>query len=763
MSNERKEIANTRITAVVIAMVVMPLAPRAFAQTPAATEPATGAALAPINVDPDQTARDLGNTLVDGSLPQSARDEAARRLLNLNLPSADAILKAALVDPNPASQTAVARALADDPQPDGSFVNPLFAAIGSNRALTEAACAALANFNNNSEVLTRLIDLASNKQRTSDFARAAAIRAIGSFSEKSAAQALLSILHTPTESAATKRDAADALGELSGITSNSVDARRWDEWWASNSQKPEAQFREDLLTRRSAELDRNDAHARRLSAAMENELRQEYQLTPQSQREALLTRWMKSPEPEIRARAADQIREDFTEARTFSDALIDQLRTMIGDSSALVRQRVTLAFYNRNDPQALAPLLQQLAHEDDSIVRMQIANALQNIGDVRAAPQLLKLLGDPSPDVQRAAASAFRKIAEQLQKQDPALAAKAGNALQAIIERTAGTPDQIELRAAAVEALAPLRQGDLFRLFLGLLNPRQESNRVRIAALSALGVIGNHNASDAIVDAINDPDDGVALAAVNALGNVAPSANQLEPLRPFLEGDNKRDRTITQAAWLVLQSSLPTLTKEQLKHWDDAVRADPNRQRIIRMQLLEVQTAAKELDEAATTQGQIAQNYMDLKQPDAAVPFYRAALEQRINSGRRGPVLDALITDFMNALLQSDKYDEAVAFAVSTLTKDSGQRSALGPLICARAEELSQSQQPEQLRKAKTLIDLTNGMSVSLGAQYIDRLNAAARVVDKRLADLTSQPGGPRSGNTPESGTKPPSVAGSHD
>ncbi|HMB94536.1 MAG TPA: hypothetical protein VKK61_00710, partial [Tepidisphaeraceae bacterium] len=102
----------------------------------------------------------LAAILADPQAHQDQRDEAARRLVSRHSPEARAILVNVLADlNNSAGQLSAARALEDEPDPDPALINPLFAALGNNRSLTEAAAHALANYKTNSEVLDRLISI----------------------------------------------------------------------------------------------------------------------------------------------------------------------------------------------------------------------------------------------------------------------------------------------------------------------------------------------------------------------------------------------------------------------------------------------------------------------------------------------------------------------------------------------------------------------------------------------------------------------------
>src|SRR6185295_7847285 len=141
---------------------------------------------------------------------------------------------------------AAARALADDPQPDEAMINPLFAAMGSNRALTEAAARALGHYKSNPEVVGRLIDFVQ-RHPPSEAARVAVVRALARMPDKRAAEFLVTTLSNADESAGVRDAAADALIELSGAPENGTDVAQWQRWWSQNGPKSDEAFRADVL------------------------------------------------------------------------------------------------------------------------------------------------------------------------------------------------------------------------------------------------------------------------------------------------------------------------------------------------------------------------------------------------------------------------------------------------------------------------------------------------------------------------------------
>jgi HEAT repeat protein len=704
----------------------------------------------------------LAATLADPAAAQALREQAARRLASRRSADATQILLSALLEPNPGGQLAVAKALADEPAHDPAFINPLFATLGTNNALTDAAARALSGYKSSPQVLTRLIRFATeNRARGVERTRIAVIRAIGGFPERRAAETLIALMREPDSTVGVRHAATDALAALTGISEFGTDAQRWEQWWSVNATGNDADFRNEILGRKAQELDRLRARNAQLAAGWNATLDELYQLTPLPQKEQVLLRALRREEPEARSWAARQIYDDLTESRPVGDAVRTHLRTMIGDSSATVRAAAVRAVGALNDEQALESLLRQVANETDPNVRAAVAEAFRNIRDVRAAPALLRLLEDDSRAVARSAAQALKELGGRLAEQNPELARRAAESLRAIIERRANTPADADLRDAAVEALAPLRQRDFTMLFVQLLHPR-ESPRVKIAALRGLTELRDKNPTDRIVELIGDADDTVAIEAVRALRAIGATPEQLEALRPLLEAGNRADPSVNNEAWQTLEPALPELSKELLVRWAGRFGNDPVRQIIVLKALAARLTSDKELEDLADVQQQIADLSMRLRPPDVetAVANYRAALLYRQDNPGAWPGLPTLRESYLRALLQARRYAEAIAFASETLTRDASQQSSIGRTIRQWVDDLSNSDQPDDLRSAQQLVKQAVAMTPPLAQRYQDDLNALAVKVDTRLAEL-SAPKSPTTGQAPGTpGTGPRSASG---
>ncbi|MGH7177750.1 MAG: HEAT repeat domain-containing protein [Tepidisphaeraceae bacterium] len=702
--------------------------------------------------------------LNDPQASQAQRDEAARRLLTTQASQGRQVLANALLDQsNPGAQLAAARALAEDQQPDPSLINPLFAALGARRDLTDAAARALAGYHATPEVLTRLIRIAESNPRAPDAVRpdvrVAAIRAMGAFVEKRCAAALVMILRSADEPPAVRNAAADALAMLASESESGPDPDTWDRWWEANSRKSDADFRNELLLRKAGQLDQLQSHVNQFAAEVAIILREQYQSASDAQKEPQLLRYLQSPEPAIRQVGSQIVYENAIGARAIPQSAREQLRLMIADSSAPVRRSAVDALHALNDADALDPLLAQLAIEPDPSVRAAIATALGPINDVKAAPALLKLLDDPSRAVQRASAIALRDLGPRLYEQDPRLAREIALALRRLVDSTTNQAMLVELRAACVEALAPLKQADLAPVYFKLLSNRAEAPRVRIAALRAVGELGDRTAADVVVTQLDDADPAVRQAAVRALGEITAS-DHAEALRLLLDENSERDAGVRDAAWQVLVGFFPHMPKEQLVIWEDRVRNDPQREITVSKVLVDKLQAARELDALATAQFQIADAYRALEQPEQAAPYYKLSLDYRMSTGATGMTIVSLVDGYMWALLRGQKYADATAFAEQSLRQDPSNQQMIGPAIKSEVDRLAQSDRAEDLQNARALIELTEKMNPALATQYMDQLRDAEKQIRKRLNGASGSDSGPRSAKAPATQPAPSAMGG---
>jgi HEAT repeat protein len=701
-------------------------------------------------------------TLGDTNATVDQRQGAAKVLVSVRTAqSRGAVSNVLLGLQLPQSQIAVARALADEPDPQGAFIQPLFTMLDGSQgspSLGNAAAEALGIYKNDANVLTTLANTATGADQTNRnlTVRVAAIRGLGLMCDKPAAATLMGLMTSGSEPQEIRNPAADALGMFSG-ESLGRDVQAWQQWWNDNRTKSDANFRNDLLTARAARLDALQRRHTDLEGEFKNLIDSEYQHAVATERGAkpqasadILQSDLVSSNPVMRAEAADLIRQDKTQGNPVATAARDQLRKMIGDSDPRVRLAVAVALSKFNDRDVLAPVMKQLDQEQDPDVRAALISILGPIGDLSVVPQLRKSLVDDRSIVAANAAEGLAtlapKILHDLNSQDVHQIARQ---LQMVLDRTKAS-DTDKLRDSVVTAMAWLHDPSSEQAFEKILNNPNESSIARTQAAKGLGSLGNPANADLLQRYLTTDDDpSVRSAIIDALKEVDGKSAAPQLMKILQPG---ADNPAVQAkAWEALTLFLPELEGNQLQAFADdfnqPTNHDPAKRVVILRAKLDKDTkAGKSEDQAATLQN-IGQSLLDDQQYDEAAVNFDAALT--VYSGlpnTNKTTLSGLVQWKMRALLLAGKYKEAIAFAQESVKKDPAQTADMGDLIVKEADRLSNDGQQNGalLEKASTLIDLANGLE--LPGRFKDRLAQieadVRRVQAKNKGATQSTPGG---------------------
>jgi HEAT repeat protein len=714
------------------ALGVRPLAAQTTTPRPAALQPATTTSVRLL---------DPATVLRGNSSTQAERDEAARRLVQKPTPAARAVLLAALQDlANRPGQIAAAKALSADPDPDPGFIAPLFAAVSSGSdPLIEAAIAALANYRGDRTIDARLMEMATDA-RQPPAARRAAIKAMGQMSDRAAARTLVTLVAAENEPPFVHPAAGDALAEMTGLPA-SVDAAQWQQWLASQQNKSDAQFEHDLLEARAARLARLAQRFDRVVAEAQAMLIRIYQSTPEKNREAVLLDYLRANEAETRLVGVKLVQEDFIQNRPPSPAAREELRRMVGDSSAQVRIAVARALTLLNDPGAVAAVLEQLKQEPDAQVRAELARTLAPTRDIRVVEPLLALLKDPSPTVVQVAADALRELGPVIQK-DPALSLRVAEALRDALQAQHAAPGSAAVRAALVDAMGALQNPELRMVYTPLLRPT-EPPIVRRAALRALGRLEQPWAAEIIVNSLDDADDDVRLEAVNALDTTA-NFTQAEKLYSIVKSPTEKP-AIRQRAWTVLRKLFtdPSASNEALYRWADRFKEEPERRIEILTVLRDRHTAARDLRDLATVQQNIGEDLMKLADAAArqndldrartsaeeADKYFEQALGYYRNQNPM--VTSALMERRMDALLLSRQYSKATGFAATSISADAGNQEAMGRKL---RNEVDRLRTAKRYSDAVALIDAVNAMNPRLAEPFASSIKTIEAEVRQHLS-----------------------------
>jgi HEAT repeat protein len=651
------------------------------------------------------------------NFPAADRDEAARRLVADRSPAAKQAIRDILVDlGSRRGQLAIARALATAVDPDPEFANELFLLAGTEAPNNEAAIQALSNYRM-PEVRNRLIDLArdpNHQQR--DTTRTAAIAAVGTYSDKNAAQALLSILSSDAESSAIRKAAAGALAQLSGVRGNGEDVAKWQQWWNENSPKNDAQFENDLLQARAARFNRWQRRYDRMVDETASLLSDAYRAVPEKSREALLLRYLKSEAAETRVAGVRIVHDEFSLRQPISDAVRAQLRAMIGDSSTDVRIEVARSLEELNDATALDSLINQLHQEPDPDVRRTLVDALVTIQDVgKVVPELIRSLNDESPTVASAAATGLARLGPMVREKNPNLAPQVAQAIQTALQSKAQGPGTAAFRATLIDALAPLRIPELRSIFIPLLQQNQPVP-VRAAAARALGELQQSWAADTLVNSLDDPDPAVRGAVLDAL-KLCATFEHAERIYAVLKNRGETD-AVREKAWAALETLFPKAEPAQLARWADRFLGDNEHARryIILKQEADQLRQRNNLDSLADVQQNIGKELMAMDRPDEAAVQFDLALAHHQAKGGPQVTIEVLSEQRMDALLESAQYQKACDFAASVIASNQGNQQPMGIRLRNKVDRLRQKGDYDG---ALTLIAAIKKMQPQLAEQFM--------------------------------------------
>ncbi len=517
----------------------------------------------------------------EANISQNSRDQAALRLIREKNPSTIAAVADLLTNSPPLSRLALARALGSVSWPDPDFIQPLTTLLrGRDQASVTAAAQALGQYQDNADVLQELIGQAKS-DRPADI-RLPVIRALGSFSQKPAAQTLIE-LQQYDENDQIEAAAGDGLIEMTGLESLDHDPRRWAQWFDKIKGLSEADFRAAIISSRGDAFEARVEQHKVLQSAADELLRNEFWRAAASDRAATLLSYLRSPAPEIRSLGADLVYLSAT-ANAAPPGTIQQTRLLLTDDSAEVRAAAAAAL--SADFDSAADLAAQLAREQDDVVRVRLINSLAPFSNLPAIDLMLNLIGSgASRSVRIAAVNGIRQSGDVING-NPAIKSRAIDILKSALHDT-DVPGQPKLREAVTGALAAMRDDSLFDTFRQLVAPG-EPLEVRANALIGMGSLPS-SSSHAIEIARNLDDDEyqMRLAAVEAMG-LAPKPMALPFISKLLDRMNQDgNEQVRAAAWNVLRSwaQSPAIPEKSLAELADGLGHDPGKEVFVREKL----------------------------------------------------------------------------------------------------------------------------------------------------------------------------------
>lgn len=687
--------------------------------------------------------RELVSRISDDSLIQSRRDEAARKLVGLAGAGASEVRGAVtnlLVNAgNRGGQLAVARALVlpeAGPGQDESLIPLLYALIGTDRQLTEAAAEALGYYRTSTQVINLLTAFATATDKPEP-SRAAVIRAMGSFVDKRVAQTLIEQIQSRSQSSVIKSAASDALETMTGLAKVGNGIGEWTRWWEEAAKLDDDAFRTQILLSRASRLDQLQTRYAELSDELLVLLSEGYRLTPDAQKGDRLLGLLQSAQPAIRVAAVRIVTNDALENRSVPTSARELLRHMVADPSPEVRMEAVIAIRSMNDSAALDPLLTQLARERVPMVRASMAQTLGPMRNIRAVRPLLGLLGDRYVKVSEASAESLAALGTEIRK-DRALSDEVASALRIVLERP--TDRETEgLKGAALEALVPLRRRDMLPMVQQLLGST-DSTRIKRAALRVMAELHEPDTAVSIIAALDGSrnEAGVRLEAITALGAI-PTFEHAETLFRRISPDVEPDATVRAQAWTVLSELFPLATRDQLLAWSERFIAEPDRRIVVLRALAAKLSSIGDEEALALTHQQIGETLLKLNQTMEAIRPLEQALKYWRDRKVSNMFTESLYQLTIDALLRGRLFPEAASFAAQSISDHEANQQTMGTRLIAEVRSLVEL---EDLASAASLLNEIQRMRPSLAPRYQEEFIALGRIVRDGLGPTPSTIGG---------------------
>lgn len=666
------------------------------------------------------------------------RDEAAKRLLQRG---AYDVLQQGLRSGRGDVQVSVARALAEQENPPGVFLNDLMRCLDPSVSaeLAEAASQAVANYRENPTARAKLRDLILTAN-ASEGVRLPAIKALGTLNDKETARFLVeTVLRGDDGQRTTARlsdAAADALAEMTGRTEFGRDVGQWNAWWQEQRDKTDAQFLNERRIERERRFGQANQGLKALASNLDKLMFDMHRLAKDDgEREALVLRLLNDTSPEIRAAGARLVEQERAEGMTVRQSVIGRLRELIGDSSPDVRQRVATAIRSINDQGSSKALLAQLRNESNPAVKASLMVALGPTKDVSAVPELKRSLRDSRFQVSEAAAKALAELGPEIAKSRDTTR-EVADALAETIDRTNNMPGSTRLRENAVQAMVPLKEGSLVGVLFPLLKDRGNSSvalrRSAVRALSALnGTPLRGEIAQRLADALQSEQEGaVRLDTVAALG-VVGSAAQANALYSRMDPKREDDEDVRNEAWKSLNSLLSEFPTQDLFNWADIrFKGMPEQQASVYLILNEKLIPAGASSELAVVRERLGTHYLKTGKPDVAISYLRGALDYW--DARPNATVESIQESLMRSYLQAKRYKEAMQFAAERIARIKEPENPNKPVMAREIlGEVDRLEKANQLESALEL--LKEAKSLDVGTLYTQRLEERDRDIRSKI------------------------------
>jgi HEAT repeat protein len=412
------------------------------------------------------------------------QSQAALLLVTSSVPEAAEVIRQGLRQTD-SSDVFLALSTAVRLAQDTRFLEELLAALSGDRAnLRQAAAESVAALAT-SDVVLKLQALVKD-DRTDPGVRQTLCWVLGRSGRKEAVPVLLDQLSL--NNASLSKAATEALVELTG-QSHGADGDAWQGWWKRNKDLSSEQWLHRRLAHQVSRVQRLEGDLERARAQLMRLHQQLYSRLPAAERLSHIQSLLEQEDPAVRALAVSW-----------------SVDLLAGTDS--LGQR------------ALADVLVRLSQDGMAEIQRTAVLALGRVNDPRAFDRLRTLLGTGSGPVRAAAA---RSLAQQARGSGAEALARKRQVVPAL--QTALEDPAIEVVVEAAEDLGSLGVPEAGPVLTRLL--RHASEPVRRAAAQALERVADATVLDNLLQALNDPADGVRFGVLGALAHAAGDGKSL--------------------------------------------------------------------------------------------------------------------------------------------------------------------------------------------------------------------------------------------
>lgn len=516
-------------------------------------------AIRPLTPAEELELKTISAQLTDPLRDTKTKAEAGDLLLTKPYPQAAELAKSILADSsNPSAQIAIADAIG---RLGGTveLIEPLLAMLASPEPDVRAIAAKALVTYKQQKVTERLVNLALD-EKLDKAVRQAAISTLQGVLDKQAVDALVKLVND--RDMTIRHGAMDALTKLTNIRTFGRDRSQWVLWWNQNKNKDRNEWLADLaesLGKTKAALDGENAQLRdRLSKA----LLDLYGATPVAQRDALLMSLLKEPLADVRLGGMTLVQNKIESSliEEISPEVRSQVRLMLSDTSAEIRQSAAIVLASLGQANTLAALMEQLKVEESPSVQAALLSAMGQLHEIKALPTVMANLYSRYDIVAAAAATALGRIALRQPLQDM----QRSDAVRAIIERyrSSETPNGsgVALREALLVTMGSIADNRFSPVLMQAM--KDSAATIRWSAVNSMAKLADPVSADTIAPLMADPDRGVRQAAIVAVASLA--GEKYLPVILQRTEAIESEETVRQQAWDSAMAILAAAREETL-------------------------------------------------------------------------------------------------------------------------------------------------------------------------------------------------------